>query len=58
MSISGFTYALGCYIENRAEGDYYLLIGRGDWISDDLAALERTLYDEHYAYEAPDAEGG
>jgi len=56
MGVSGLVYALGCYIEHRPEGGYYLLVGRSDWTSDDLATLERHLYDEHYVYEAPDAE--
>ena len=56
--VSGLIYADFCYIENRPEGQFYLIVGRGDWMSDDLASLERILDDEHYVYEAPDVEGG
>ena len=46
---------LGClYIEGgqdwwpqdtKDRGDWYLLLGRDEWISNDLTALERRLYD-------------
>jgi hypothetical protein len=29
----------------RAEGEWYLLLGRDEWITNDLTALERRLYD-------------
>jgi hypothetical protein len=31
--------------EAKAEGKWHLLIGRDEWITDDLEALERRLYD-------------
>jgi hypothetical protein len=46
---------LGClYIEHvqdwwpqdaKDRGDWYLLLGRDEWITNDLTALERRLYD-------------
>jgi hypothetical protein len=48
----GFLYDGDCYIEQTAvnwpdmpAGQWSLLIWRDEWISDDLAALERRLYD-------------
>lgn len=54
-TVSGFVYADCCYIENNTRqpelGKYYLLIGRGDWISDDLTKLEALLFVEHFQTE-------
>lgn len=50
--VSGLVYAAGCYIENRADGQYFLLIDRSDWLSTDLSQLEEYLYNQHYVYEA------
>jgi hypothetical protein len=53
--VPGFLYAdSSLYIEKRhegwhpmvkEEGQYYLLLGRMDWISDNLTDLERRLYE-------------
>lgn len=47
----GHIYALGCYIEDHADG-HYLLIERSDWLDADLAKLERILYESWYLPEA------
>lgn len=50
-SLPGFVYADSCYIEKLADnprGAFHLLIERSDWISDDLADLERILWAQHY----------
>ncbi len=57
----GFIYGgdIGqCYIEDATtgfpsarRGKYYLLIERMDWISDDLAEMEKILWAEHFVYE-------
>jgi hypothetical protein len=53
-SAKGYLYLDGLYIEEvqphwpeaaKARGKWYLLIDRDDWITDDLEALERKLYD-------------
>lgn len=47
----GFIYADSYYIEKLTDnprGAFYLLIDRSDWISDDLASLERILWAQHY----------
>jgi hypothetical protein len=50
----GYLYLDGLYIEEvqphwpeaaKARGKWYLLIDRDDWITDDLGAFERKLYD-------------
>src|SRR3954470_17079879 len=48
---SGYVYDLGCYIEDHADG-FYLIIERSDYISADLAELERILYRDWYVHEA------
>lgn len=52
MGVSGFVYAGFCYVEVRPEGGFYLIVGRDEWVSNDLATLERHVYDEHYIWEA------
>jgi hypothetical protein len=56
---TGFLYDGGLYIETRADwwteeakerGAYYLILERDEYISDDLASLERKLYDWGAAY--------
>jgi hypothetical protein len=51
---SGFVYLDSLYIEDvqshwpdtsKARGKYHLIIGRYEWISDDLALLEHELYE-------------
>jgi hypothetical protein len=51
---AGFIYLNSLYIEDvhkfwpetaKREGKYYLLLERSEWISNDLADLERKLYD-------------
>jgi len=51
---SGLLYLGALYIEEvrpdwpnnaRARGQWYLMIGRDEWISDDLEKLERELFD-------------
>lgn len=44
-AVSGFVYSGGAYIENMPDGRYFLLIESEEWISSDLAELERRLYD-------------
>ncbi len=50
----GYLYLDVLYIEEaqphwpasaKAQGKWYLLIGRNEWITDDLGALEHKLYD-------------
>jgi hypothetical protein len=48
---SGYVYDLGCYIEDHKDG-YYLIIERADYLSADLAELERILYRDWYVHEA------
>lgn len=57
VSETAFVYADECYIEIHPEnplGNYYLLIGRENWIGDDLAELEAELYHRWYR---PEHEG-
>lgn len=51
---TGFIYLGSLYIENvlphwperaRAEGRYYLILNRDEYITDDLELLERKLFD-------------
>lgn len=51
---TGFLYLGALFIEDvadhwpegtKAEGKHYLIIGNQEWISNDLKALERRLYD-------------
>jgi hypothetical protein len=50
----GNVYLDGLYIEHvephwpedaKREGEWYLILGRDEWISNDLTALERRLYE-------------
>lgn len=49
MTNSAYVYEGDCYIERyETEGDFYLAIGCHEWISSDLAALEKILYEQWY----------
>lgn len=56
----GYVYEDGCYIEDNnatdpailAMGKHYLLIGREDWIDDDLDRLAKILWAYHYIPES------
>jgi len=41
-------YDTECYILIVAPGDYNLIIGNNEWVSNDLESLERLLYDKWY----------
>jgi hypothetical protein len=43
--VAGFLYHGGLYIEKHGSDGFYLLIEREDWISADLAELERKLFE-------------
>lgn len=68
---TGYLYLDALYIElvgkhwpaeTREKGSFYLLLGREEWISDDLTGLEHRLYDwacrEGYCGMTGDENGG
>ena len=48
---SGYVYEGGCYIETDGTSGYSLVISIDEYHSDDLAELEKILYDEWYVPE-------
>lgn len=52
---AGYAYDAGCWIVDRgpnaADGQYWTIADRADAASDDLAEVERFLWDNHAKYE-------
>tara|TARA_R100000664_G_scaffold20619_1_gene29860 strand:- start:204 stop:479 length:276 start_codon:yes stop_codon:yes gene_type:complete len=43
-----YRYHLGAFIQILDTNEYYCLIGCDDYLNNDLAKLEKILYNEHY----------